>query len=195
MASSRPMGLPVGILGPVGIRVVSLLARLGLAAVWLASGWAKASDPAQTLLAVRAYRLLPESAVHVVAIGLPSLEIALGLLLLVGLATRWAAITSIALLAVLIAGVASAWARGLQIDCGCFGGGGEDAAANWRTYGVEILRDIGFLALAGWLAVFPRSPWSLGAGSRPPHDYGGDLDPAHAQLDPARSPIAKVKKD
>lgn len=179
MASSRPMGLPVGILGPVGIRVVSLLARLGLAAVWLASGWAKASDPAQTLLAVRAYRLLPESAVHVVAIGLPSLEIALGLLLLV----------------VLIAGVASAWARGLQIDCGCFGGGGEDAAANWRTYGVEILRDIGFLALAGWLAVFPRSPWSLGAGSRPPHDYGGDLDPAHAQLDPARSPIAKVKKD
>ncbi len=176
---SRTARLLVGIVGCVWIRVVSLLARLGLAAVWLASGWAKASDPAQTLLAVRAYRLLPEPAVQAVAIGLPSLELALGVLLLIGLATRWSAIASALLLAILIAGVASAWVRGLQIDCGCFGGGGEDASANWRTYGVEILRDVGFLALAGWLAVFPRSTWSLGAGSRPALEEYEELEPAN----------------
>lgn len=63
MVRPRRPPLPVGILGPVGIRVVSLLARLGLAAVWLASGSVKASDPARTLFAVRAHRLLPESAI------------------------------------------------------------------------------------------------------------------------------------
>lgn len=36
-------------------RWLSLLARLGLAAVWLISGWLKAVDPLQTVVAVRAY--------------------------------------------------------------------------------------------------------------------------------------------
>ncbi len=174
----RTDGVPAGILGSVWKSIVSLLARLGLAGVWLFSGWVKAADPAQSILAVRAYDLLPESMVRLVAVGLPALEIALGLLLLIGLATRWSAIASFLLFLVLIAGIASAWARGLQIDCGCFGGGGEDPSVTWKTYGMEILRDIGFLALAGWLAFFPRSPWSLGPGSRPSVEEREDLEQA-----------------
>jgi hypothetical protein len=49
-----------------------------------------------------------------------------------------------------------AWVRGLAIDCGCFGGGGAvdpDATA----YGLELLRDAGFLALAVWLIARPRT--------------------------------------
>ncbi|MDN5760064.1 MAG: DoxX family membrane protein, partial [Tomitella sp.] len=107
--------------------IVSLLARLGLAAVWLISGWAKASDAQESMVAVRAYDLVPESMVRTVAIGLPSLELALGLLLLLGLGVRWTAVVSALLLLVLIAGVAAAWARGLQIACGCVGGGGAVA--------------------------------------------------------------------
>lgn len=139
---------------------VGLLARLGLAAVWLISGFAKASAPAETLVAVKAYRLLSPGVAGGVAAVLPYLEIALGLLLVVGLATRLAAILSAVVLLIFIAGVISAAARGLSIDCGCFGGGG-DVAAGQTNYAGEILRDVGFLALAAWLIVRPGTPWSL----------------------------------
>jgi uncharacterized membrane protein YphA (DoxX/SURF4 family) len=83
-----------------------------------------------------------------------------GLLLLAGLAIRVSAAFSALLLAVFIAGIARAWARGLQIDCGCFGTGGQLAAGESPTYGWEITRDIGFLILAGYLLVRPDSRFS-----------------------------------
>ncbi|MFD4470013.1 MauE/DoxX family redox-associated membrane protein [Rhodococcus sp. NPDC058505] len=148
--------------------IVSLLARVALAAVWLISGGIKLADPTQTVVAVRAYQLLPEGLVRPVAAVLPMVEIALGLLLLVGLAVRWTAVASAALLLLLIAVIVSVWARGLSIDCGCFGGGGAADVDGW-DYGREILRDVGFLVLAAWLIVYPRSPLALGPGSRAGH--------------------------
>lgn len=147
------------------IRIVSLVARLGLAAVWLISGGLKFLDPVQTKIAVRAYQLLPESLVGPVATALPLVEIVLGLLLLVGLAVRVSAVLSMIVLAVLIAVIISVWARGLSIDCGCFGGGGTADVGAW-DYLKEIFRDLGFMALAAWLVMFPRSPLALGPGSR-----------------------------
>src|SRR3712207_9366258 len=85
-------------------------------------------DPAAAERAVRAYQLLPEALVGPVAFGLPVVEIVVGLALLVGVSVRAAALASAALMAVFLAAVGQAWARGLQIDCGCFGGGGQDAA-------------------------------------------------------------------
>ncbi len=136
--------------------VVGTLARLALAAVWLLSGVPKALDPDQTYVAVRAYQVLPPTGVELVAAVLPWLEIALAVLLLLGLGTRAVAAVSAGLLAVFIAGVTQAWARGLSIDCGCFGGGGAVDPGE-TAYGVELLRDAGFLALAVWLVVRPRT--------------------------------------
>jgi uncharacterized membrane protein YphA (DoxX/SURF4 family) len=140
--------------------VVGLIARVGLASVWLTSGILKAADPRQTLVAVRGYRILSESLVSVVAAALPYLEIALGVLLLIGLATRLAAVLSAIVLVAFIAGVISAAARGLSIDCGCFGGGG-DVGAGQTAYTTEILRDVGFLLLASYLIVRPDTPLSV----------------------------------
>ena len=53
-----------------------------------------------------------------------------------------------------------AWARGLSIDCGCFGGGGA-VDPEQTAYGRELLRDAGFLLLAGWLVVRPRTLGAL----------------------------------
>lgn len=142
--------------------VVGTLARLGLAAVWLISGGIKAADADQTYVAVDAYDVLSKSGVEVVAAILPFLEIALGLLLLVGIGTRLVVAASILLLLVFVAGVAQAWARGLLIDCGCFGGGGA-VAPGATQYVQEILRDTGFLALAAWLVVRPSTLFSLDA--------------------------------
>jgi uncharacterized membrane protein YphA (DoxX/SURF4 family) len=140
--------------------LIGLLVRLGLAAVWLVSGAIKASDLNQTYIAVQAYDLLPGGVSSVVAGALPFLELALGVLLLVGLGTRISAVVSAVVLVAFIGAVAQSWARGLTIDCGCFGGGGQ-VAPGQTQYPQEIARDIGFLVLAGWLLVRPRSLASL----------------------------------
>jgi len=139
---------------------IGTLARLGLAAVWLVSGSIKVSDLNQTYIAVQAYDLLPTGAVNVVAGALPFLELALGVLLLVGLGTRLTAAVSALVLLAFIGAVAQSWARGLTIDCGCFGGGGQVASGDTR-YPQEIARDLGFLVLAAWLLVRPRTLFAL----------------------------------
>jgi uncharacterized membrane protein YphA (DoxX/SURF4 family) len=149
---------------------IGLLVRLGLAVVWLVSGAIKASDLNQTYIAVQAYDLLPGAVSSVVAGALPFLELALGVLLVVGLGTRLSAVVSAVVLVAFIGAVAQSWARGLTIDCGCFGGGGQVAPGETR-YPQEIARDVGFLLLAGWLLVRPRSVASLDGWltTRAPH--------------------------
>jgi uncharacterized membrane protein YphA (DoxX/SURF4 family) len=140
--------------------LIGLLVRLGLATVFLISGVSKAVNPRETRVAVRAYDLLPTGVADTVAAVLPYLEIGLGLLLVLGMVVRWTAVVSAVLLLVFIGGVISAAARGLNIDCGCFGGGGTVAAGQTR-YAAEIARDVGFLAMAVWLIVRPRTLWSV----------------------------------
>jgi uncharacterized membrane protein YphA (DoxX/SURF4 family) len=136
-------------------------ARLLLAAVWAWAALAKISDPDAAVRAVRAYQLLPEALVHPFAWGLPFAELALALLLAAGLATRLAAVCSAVLLGVFMVAIASAWARGLQIHCGCFGGGGPATGVDARDYLVELVRDAGLLAVAALLAWRPRSRLAL----------------------------------
>ncbi|WP_026453679.1 MauE/DoxX family redox-associated membrane protein [Saccharomonospora iraqiensis] len=153
---------------------VGTLVRLGLAAVWLVSGGLKLADPGQAYLAVQAYEVLPAELVGVVATALPLVEVVLGLLLALGVLTRASAAVSVVVLVLFVAGVAQAWARGLTIDCGCFGGGGRVAEGE-TEYPQDILRDLGFLALAGWLLVRPGTLLSLdGWLRRPRTDVPGD---------------------
>jgi protein-disulfide isomerase/uncharacterized membrane protein YphA (DoxX/SURF4 family) len=142
------------------VRWLGLFARLVVGGVWIVAGVLKISDPTESVRAVRAYDLLPESLVPLVGHGLPVLEIVLGLALVVGLLTRWAAVVSAIVLIAFIVGISSAWARGLQIECGCFGGGGPTRDAT-SSYPWEIARDVGLLLLAGFLVWRPRTPFSL----------------------------------
>ena len=132
-------------------------ARLLLAAVWAWAAVAKISDPDAAVRAVRAYQLLPEALVRPVAWALPFAELALALLLAAGLATRLAAAGSAGLLGLFMVAIAAAWARGLQIHCGCFGGGGPAAGVQARDYLGELVRDTGLLAVAVLLAWQPHS--------------------------------------
>jgi uncharacterized membrane protein YphA (DoxX/SURF4 family) len=140
---------------------VGVLCRLLLGGVWLVAGALKLPDPAENVRAVRAYRLLPESIVPVVGHGLPIVEILIGGCLVLGLVTRVAAALSAAMLVAFIVGIGSAWARGLSIECGCFGGGAGPAANASAAYPWEIARDVGLLLLSGWLVWRPRTPWAV----------------------------------
>ncbi|MEU2350233.1 MauE/DoxX family redox-associated membrane protein [Modestobacter sp. NPDC049651] len=142
-------------------------ARLLLGGVFLVAGALKLPDPAAAARAVRAYQLLPESLVDVTAFGLPVIEIAVGLALLAGVFVRTAAVLSAVMLAGYVAAIAAAWARGLQIDCGCFGGGGT-VAAGQTAYRGEIARDAALLLVALALARWPASRFSLGGADPAP---------------------------
>jgi uncharacterized membrane protein YphA (DoxX/SURF4 family) len=140
---------------------ISTAARLALGAVLVVAGALKIADPQASVAAVRAYELLPTGLATIVGWGLPFLELVLGLLLLTGIAVRPTALATAVLLAVFVAAVASAAARGLSIDCGCFGSGGA-VPPGQTAYGAEIARDLALLAAAGWLVARPQSRLSLG---------------------------------
>ena len=149
-------------------------ARAVVGGVFVVAGALKIPDPAAAVRAVRAYQLLPESLVAPVAFGLPVLEIAVGLALLLGVFVRAAAIASAVLLIVFLVGVGSAWARGLQIDCGCFSPG-RQVAAGETAYPSEVLRDLALLVAALALAWRPASRLALGGRLSEPdlEEYSG----------------------
>jgi uncharacterized membrane protein YphA (DoxX/SURF4 family) len=145
--------------------------RLVLGGVWIAAGVTKVADLDASVRAVRAYRLLPELAAQVLGAALPPLEIALGVLLIAGIGVRIGAIVSTVLLAAFVVGIVSAWARGLRIDCGCFGSGGELAAGESPGYGWDLLRDgallVGSALLVRWPVGWPtRRSAARAAGRR-----------------------------
>ena len=129
---------------------LGLVARLVVGGVWLYAGAIKLPDPAQSVAAVRAYDVLPAGLVAPVGQVLPVLEVVVGAMLVLGLLTRGAAALSAVLLVVFIAGIISVWARGIEIDCGCFGGGGYDPDASSK-YPWEIARDVGLLIASAFL--------------------------------------------
>ncbi|WP_348650514.1 DoxX family protein [Catellatospora sp. KI3] len=142
---------------------VSLVVRLALAGVFLTAGLLKVGDLAASGRAVNAYQILPYDAAMIFGAAQPFVEIALGLLLLVGLATRLAGWISAVMMVAFIAGISSAWARGLNIDCGCFSKGGVLPPGVTPNYVPELLRDAAFLAMAVFLIIYPLSRFSLDA--------------------------------
>jgi uncharacterized membrane protein YphA (DoxX/SURF4 family) len=139
---------------------VGLLCRLGLGGVLLAAGLLKYQHLDKSQMAVRAYEMLPISVANFLGIILPFVEIAVGVLLIIGAAVGISAFVSGALMIAFIIGISQAWARGLSIDCGCFGGGGqvEPGTANYLP---ELLRDGGLALMAIYLFRYPQSKFGL----------------------------------
>jgi uncharacterized membrane protein YphA (DoxX/SURF4 family) len=135
--------------------------------IWVAAGAAKLLDPSASVRAVRAYRILPEAVVPWVGHGLPALEMVIGALLVLGLGLRLVSLLSALLLLAFIIGISSVWARGIEIDCGCFGGGGEAVNATAK-YPWDIARDVGLFVLSALMFVWPRSRLTLDGVILPP---------------------------
>jgi len=155
---------------------VTTAARLVLGVVMFMAGWLKVGSPAESVQAVRAYQLLPESLVGTVGYALPYLEIIVGVLLVLGLLTRVAALGASLLMLAFVFGISWAWAHGLRIDCGCFGGGGQLSAWEEPAYLVDLLRDFGLVLLGVWIMWFPSGRFAvdsaLGLTGGPDGDEG-----------------------
>lgn len=120
-------------------------------AVFLWAGWVKVQDPAQFLVNIRSFRLLPDPFAAWLALALPWLEIFSGLAVVTGWLRRGGLLLLDASLVVFAIALISAWIRGLDIDCGCFGGG-----RGMTTITEALLRDAVLLGMGGWLLVAQR---------------------------------------
>jgi len=142
-----------------------LIARLTLGGVIFVAGALKVTTPYKSAAAMRAYELLPISVANFFGYVLPWFEVGLGALLILGVSTRFSAFFAGSLMIVFIFAISSAWVRGLSIDCGCFGGGGQVAPGETK-YLQEIVRDFGIALLGVYLYRRPHTKWALEPGSR-----------------------------
>ncbi|WP_344332261.1 MauE/DoxX family redox-associated membrane protein [Kitasatospora putterlickiae] len=136
-------------------------ARLLLAAVLGYAGLVKIPDLREAGRTVVLYRIVPEESAQLIGGVLPFIEIALAVLLVLGLATRVVAAGAAVLMVMYIAAITSVWARGMSIDCGCFSSGGTVTSGAERGYVIDIARDLVLLAVAVLLIRNPRTRYAL----------------------------------
>jgi uncharacterized membrane protein YphA (DoxX/SURF4 family) len=97
-----------------------LIARIGLAAIFVLAAVAKLADRRGMRATLVAFGLPPALAAPG-AITLPVVELTIAVLLLPTLTARWGALAAAATLVVFSAAIARSLARGEQPDCSCFG--------------------------------------------------------------------------
>jgi len=139
---------------------LTLFARLILGGVLLAAGALKIGSLQKSAMAVRSYELLPVPLANFLGYTLPWVEIGVGLLLITGALVRISGLIGAVTMLAFIIAIGQAWARGLSIDCGCFGGGGAIDPEDTK-YLSEIIRDIGLLILGIYLYFYPKSRFGL----------------------------------
>ncbi len=118
--------------------------------MWLVAGIAKVTNLTQFHAQVDQYRFLPHALEAPFAYTLPFVEIFVGLYLLVGLLTRAAAVVACVLMVVFVIAQAQAWARGLSLDCGCFGTLTHEQVGFWT-----IVRDVALGLPSLVMALYP----------------------------------------
>jgi uncharacterized membrane protein YphA (DoxX/SURF4 family) len=161
---------------------VGVVARLVVGVVDVVAGVLKFPDPAANVRQVRAFRILPEAVVPTVGHALPTVEILIGAMLILGLLTRFFAVLATLFFVAFIIGIASAWARGLEINCGCFGSHGVPVNPH-RQYAIDIARDIGLLICSTWLVIWPRTRLALDNLLFPQHERLADGEGSEEALE------------
>jgi len=137
---------------------IGLPVRLYLAAVFLAACWHKLLEPQSFAVDVATYQILPLALVNVMAVVLPWIELAAGLMLLLGLRTRAAALMISGMMFMFIVALGIALFRGLDMSCGCFASqGAAEDPISWKT----VVRDLTWLALALYVFFFDNRPWGV----------------------------------
>jgi uncharacterized membrane protein YphA (DoxX/SURF4 family) len=126
-----------------------LILRVVLAVVFLYAAYSKLRQSWLLFaMAIDAYGLLPQWAVLALARTLPWCELALGILLLTGFWLRQAALAASLLLVVFFGVMLRSYAKGLEINCACFGLGEAISAITLLRDGVLVLASAVLAALA-----------------------------------------------
>ena len=131
-------------------KIISALIRVGLGVVFVYAGALKIWDVQQFALDVHHFELTPWTVSLLVAVYLPWLEMLAGLALIARRLPLGASLAIAGMTLVFLVALGSAWARGLDISCGCFGN--EEAVVKTNLPQL-MLRDGALLAVAIFLLV------------------------------------------
>lgn len=139
--------------GEIVLDVLSAAARFFLAYVWISAGLSKIGHHIQVTQSIEAYEIFTPYWSDLLAQIIGPLELAGGLLLLLGIKLRWSGGVSLVVLALFIIGLWSVHARGMVIDCGCFDPAEGHPDPNEVTH--AIWRDLGFVAMTIFMMCRP----------------------------------------
>lgn len=116
--------------------------RIVLGSVFVFAAISKAIAPEEFARAIANYKLFPIFLINILAITLPWIELCVGILLMFGISVKENSAILSGLLLVFIVAIGISLARGLNIDCGCFG------TVGGSKVGIQkILENIGLLII------------------------------------------------
>ena len=139
------------------LSAVAMLRGVGLfcmrfvtATVFIYAGLVKLRSPQAFADSIATFQLLPTTLIVPLAVALPIFEFSTGLWLFSGRKLRTGAFCGLTASTVFLLALLSAQARGLPVECGCFGGSAPSSLPPARRLWLDIGRD---LLLVGALAV------------------------------------------
>jgi uncharacterized membrane protein YphA (DoxX/SURF4 family) len=148
----------------LGVRIV-----IGLAFAYAGATKLMASD--QFADSIASFQILPNTLINILALGLPPTEILAGLMMISGWHYRSANFCILVLSVIFALALGQALARGLQVDCGCFGSGKPSTAKTWLSLGRDILVLFGCLLVhAGSLGTKDDGESGLMSGDSSGHN-------------------------
>jgi len=141
-------------LGSPGGRALVIALRLAVAAVLVWAGVPKLLDPVAFANDISNYHLLPDVVLGPAAVLTPVIELVVAAALVAGVHARGGALVAAAMFLVFTAAMLQAMARGIDLDCGCFG---RDASA--RVGWTSVARNAALLAASALVVMAPDAPW------------------------------------
>ena len=127
--------------------------RFILGGVFACAGASKLTGLATFADSIESFRLLPSQLIGPLAFTLPVFELVTGLMLVFNRRSHAAALATILMTSVFAMALAQATARGLVVDCGCFGSGTPTAWNEWAA----LARDVALMSIAwGLYHALPR---------------------------------------
>ena len=136
---------------------IALPVRIYLGVVFLAACYFKILDPAAFALDVATYQILPLPLINLQALILPWVELAAGLMLVLGWRTRASALLISGMMVMFLVALAMALGQGLEMGCGCFANEGGEDPISWHT----MVRDAVWLAMVLYVLFFDHQPLGL----------------------------------
>ena len=129
--------------------------------IFLVSGLAKIADPVRFLLTLREFQLLPGALESFLAVYLPWLEFLLGLCVVLGVLHRTSALMIAGLNGFFIVAIGSVMARGIVVDCGCFGLLADVLHLPDLADGKAIIRNLILMAMCVHIFRSDGTAWTL----------------------------------
>jgi putative oxidoreductase len=135
----------------------SVVFRWAVGLIFVYASMDKLLHPSAFAVAIYNYKILPGSLINLVAITLPWLELVCGILLIIGLSPRAAALLLSILLLIFFSALSISLYRGIDISCGCF-----SVSTTADKIGISIMvRDLLVLAMSLQILFFDGNLLSI----------------------------------